>query len=86
MERLTYFLLITKMGINERIETYATLTKEVEPGTFKGDLAALTTLALTDAQKRRFVVALGGDVYDDLPKAWMALVLYLESLVHAPGV
>ena len=86
LERLTYFLLITKVGINERIETYAALTKEIEPETFKGDLAALTTLTLTDAQKRKFVAALDGDVYDDLPKARMALVLRLESLVRAPGV
>ncbi|MHB1605796.1 MAG: DUF262 domain-containing protein [Leptospirales bacterium] len=86
MERLTYFLLVTKVGINERIETYAALTKEIEPETFKGDLAALTTLALTDAQKSKFVAALDGDIYDDLPKARMALVLRLESLVRAPGV
>ncbi len=86
LERLTYFLLVTKVGINERIETYAALTKEIEPEAFKGDLAALTTLTLTDAQKRKFVAALDGDVYDDLPKARMALVLRLESLVRAPGV
>lgn len=86
LERLTYFLLVTKVGINERIETYAALTKEIEPETFKGDLAALTTLTLTDAQKRKFVAALDGDVYADLPKARMALVLRLESLVRAPGV
>jgi len=86
LERLTYFLLVTKAGINERIETYATLTKEIEAEAFKGDLAGLTTLALTDAQKHKFVVALDGAVYDDLPKARMALVLRLESLVRAPGV
>jgi hypothetical protein len=86
LERLTYFLLVTKVGINERIETYAALAKEIEPETFKGELAELTTLALTDAQKRKFVAALDGDVYDDLPRARMALVLRLESLVRAPGV
>jgi len=86
LERLTYFLLVTKVGINERIETYAALTKEIEPETFQGELAELTTLALPDAQKRKFVAALDGDVYDDLPKARMALVLRLESLVRAPGV
>ena len=86
LERLAYFLLVTKVGINERIEIYAALTKEIEPDAFKGDLAALTTLILTDAQKRKFVAALDGDVYDDLPKARMALVLRLESLVRAPGV
>jgi len=86
LERLTYFLLVTKASINERIDTYAALTKEIEQESFKGDLAALTTLALTDAQKRKFVAALDGNVYEDLPKARMALVLRLESLVRAPGV
>jgi hypothetical protein len=86
LERLTYFLLVTKVGINERIETYAMLIKEIEPETFEGDLAALTKLAMTDAQKRKFVAALDGDIYDDLPKARMALVLRLESLVRAHGV
>ena len=86
LERLTYFLLVTKVGINERIEIYAALTKEIEPDAFTGDLAALTTLTLSDAQKQKFVEALDGNVYDDLLKARMALVLRLESLVRAPGV
>lgn len=86
LERLTYFLLVTKVGINERIETYAALTKEIEPTAFSGDLATLNTLALTDKQKREFVAALDGDIYRNLPKARMVLVLRLESLVRAPGV
>jgi hypothetical protein len=86
LERLTYFLLVTKVGINERIEVYAALTKEIEAATFDGNLAALHTLALTDKQKREFVAALDGDIYNKLPKARMALVLRLESLVRAPGV
>lgn len=86
LERLTYFLLVTKVGVNERIETYAELTKEIEPETFKGDPTALTALELTDAQKRKFVAALDGDIYNDLPRARMALVLRLESLLRAPGV
>lgn len=86
LERLTYFLLVTKAGINERIETYAALIKEIEPAVFDGDLAALKSLALTDKQKRNFMAALDGDIYRNLPKARMALVLRLESLVRAPGV
>ncbi len=81
LERLTYFLLITKVGINERIETYADLTKEIEPDAFDGDLSALKTLVLTDNQKREFLGSLDGDIYRKLPKARMALVLRLESLV-----
>lgn len=81
LERLTYFMLVTKVGINERIETYADLTKEIEPEAFDGDLAALKTLDLTDKQKREFVEALDGDIYRKLPKARMALMLRLEALV-----
>lgn len=86
LERLTYFLLITKAGINDRIEIFALLTKEIEPETFTGDSSKLDTLKLTDANKRKFVAALDGDIYDNLPRARMALVLRLESLVRAPGV
>lgn len=46
LERLTYFLLVTKVGINERIETYADLTKEIEPEVFDGSLVGLKTLDL----------------------------------------
>lgn len=81
LERLTYFMLVTKVGINERIETYADLTKEIEPEAFDGDLTALKTLDLTDKQKREFVDALDGDIYRKLPKARMALMLRLEALV-----
>ena len=81
LERLTYFMLVTKVGINERIETYADLTKEIEPEAFDGDLSALKTLDLTEKQKRDFVEALDGDIYRKLPKARMALMLRLEALV-----
>jgi hypothetical protein len=83
LERLTYFMLVTKVGINERIETYAALIKDIESTAFDGDLVTLGTLALTDKQKRDFVAALDGDIYRNLPKARMALVLRLESLVRA---
>lgn len=81
LERLTYFLLVIKAGINERIEVYADLTKEIEPDAFDGDIAALKTMALTDKQKLSFLEALNGDIYRRLPRARMALMLRLESLV-----
>jgi hypothetical protein len=74
-------MLVTKVGINERIDTYADLTKEVEPEAFDGDIAALKTLDLTDNQKREFLSALDGDIYRRLPKARMALMLRIEALV-----
>ncbi|MDR3711331.1 MAG: DUF262 domain-containing HNH endonuclease family protein [Puia sp.] len=81
LERLTFFMLVTKVGINERIETYADLTKEIELEGFDGDLTTLKTLDLTNKQKREFIDALDGDIYRKLPRARMALVLRLEALV-----
>lgn len=80
LERLAYFMLVTKVGVNERIETFADLTKEIEPEAFDGDLAALKTLDLTDREKREFITALDGDIYRKLPRARMALILRLEAL------
>jgi hypothetical protein len=81
LERLTYFMLVTRVGINDRIETFASLTKEIEPASFHGDLTGLKTLHLTAKQQREFIAALDGDIYRRLPKARMALVLRLEALV-----
>ena len=81
LERLTYFLLVVKAGINDRIDFYGTLTKIIEPDDFDGNISNLREFDLTDAQKREFVTALDGNIYQHLPKARMALVLRLESLV-----
>lgn len=81
LERLTYFLLVTKAGINERIETYAALTSEIEKVGVNDDASSMPTLSLTSSQKREFLTALDGDIYRKLPKARMALALRLEALV-----
>lgn len=81
LERLAYFLLITKAGINERIDIFAELTRQIETSNFDGNSSKLGALELTDAQKREFRAALDGDIYKRLPKARMALLLRLESLL-----
>lgn len=81
LERLAFFMLVTKVGVNECIETFADLTKEIEPEAFDGDLTALKTLGLTDREKRKFSTALDGDIHRKLPRARMALMLRLETLV-----
>lgn len=86
LERLTYCLLLTKVGIHNRLDIYAALLKQIEPADFTGDASELTVLNLSDKQKRQFLDALSGDVYEDLPRARMALVLRLESLMRAPGL
>lgn len=86
LERLTYFLMVTKANTNERIETYARLMKEIEENVADGDLKKLPTLSLTEQQKNSFITALDSDIYLTLPQARMALVLRLESLMRAPGI
>ena len=81
LERMTYFLLVTKVGINERIEAYAALIKEIEVDSFNGEPSELTPLDLTDAQKKELIAALDGDIYRKLTRARMALSLRLESLI-----
>ncbi len=80
LERLTYCLLVTRTGINERIEIYAALTKEIEPPTFDGNRVSLTTLDLTELQKSEFLSALEGNIYQTLPRSRMDLILRLEAL------
>lgn len=80
LERLTYFLFITKAGINIRIVRYAELMKEIEKEDFDGESGALVNLSLSDEEKRTFIRALDGDIYRNLPKARAALILRLESL------
>jgi hypothetical protein len=80
LERLTYFLLVTKAGINERIDWYARLTHEIEANEFQGPVELLQSLDLTEKQKHEFLTALDGDIYQRLPKARLALILRLESL------
>ncbi|MFZ4213749.1 DUF262 domain-containing protein, partial [Pantoea endophytica] len=69
LERLTFYLLVTKVGINERIDTYAALIKEIEPEEYQGEVDVLKALDLTDSQKRDFISALDGDIYRKLTKA-----------------
>jgi hypothetical protein len=81
LERLTYFLLVTKAGINDRVQIYANLTAEIEREAFDGEPAGLKTLDLTGKQQAEFLSALNGDIYRRLPKARMALLLRLEALI-----
>lgn len=81
LERMAYFQLVTKVGINERIETYAALTKEIEAPGYDGVVANLKTLELSAGEQKDFIAALDGDIYKRLPKARLALILRLEALL-----
>ncbi len=81
LERLAYFQLVTRVGINERIESYANLTKEIETAGYDGAISNLKTLELSTVEQRDFIDALDGDIYKRLPKARLALLLRVESLL-----
>ena len=60
MERLAYILFVNRGNVNQRIERYGRLLKEIERGVeFDADGA----LELTPAEKREALDTLSGDVY-----------------------
>ncbi|QWK81274.1 DUF262 domain-containing protein [Ochrobactrum sp. BTU1] len=80
LERLSYYLLVTKAGINSRIEHFVAVIEEIEKEDFGGISQNMKSLGLNDDEKRSFVAALDGDIYKKLPKARAALILRLEAL------
>ncbi len=85
LERLTYYLLVTRTGINERIDVYAHLTAQIEAKGFVGLIQHLPALNLTLRQQSDFAKALDGDIYRRLPRARMPILLRLEALKSDGG-
>ncbi len=61
LERLTYFLFVTRQGINERVARYAAVMDEFDPRTGR-DLPA-PGLALSGSEKTSFRDELNGSIY-----------------------
>lgn len=80
LERLSYYLLVTKAGINSRIEHFVAVIEEIEKEGFDGFSQNMKSLGLNDDEKKSFIAALDGDIYKKLPKARAALILRLEAL------
>ena len=80
LERLSYYLLVTKAGINSRIDHFVAVIEEIEKEGFDGFSENMTSLGLDDEEKKSFIAALDGDIYKKLPKARSALILRLEAL------
>ncbi len=80
LERLSYYLLVTKAGINSRIEHFVAVIEEIGKEGFDGISQNMKSLNLNNEEKRAFVLALDGDIYKRLPKARVALILRLEAL------
>jgi len=77
LERLAAFQMICRFGINERIERYGRLLDAIEKG---NDLyASDSPLQLTEKEGRLFVKELNGDVYRQIPKRRLYILLRLDS-------
>ena len=80
LERLAYSMLITKSGINERIERFSNLTKEIESG---ADLMApKSALQLSPSEQHATYQTLNGPIYQTLSaRARAAVLLRLDALM-----
>ncbi len=84
LERLAYFMLVTRRGINERIERFAKLTRNVE---IEADLSSEgSSLQLSPNEQYEFFTALDGPIYETLSaKARTPVLLRLDSLLSDGG-
>lgn len=84
LERLAYWMLVTKVGINGRIERFSALTKEIEANAALD--APTSSLQLTPTEQYGMYRVLSGSLYDSLSaRARTVLLLRLDSLVSGGG-
>lgn len=84
LERLAYAMLVTKFGINERIERFSRLTQNIENGS---DLNHPSSpLQLSATEKYHLYSKLNGPIYETLSaRARSALLLRLDALLSGGG-
>ena len=84
LERLAYSMLIRKSSINDRIEKFSRLTREIETG---DDLnIAKSALQLSRAEQASTYKVLSGPFYDTLAaRARSAILLRLDALMSGGG-
>ncbi len=84
LERLAYWMLLTRSGVWERIERFARLTREIEAAS---DLHAPgSALQLTPAEQEATRLVLDGPIYDALPaRARSIVLLRLDDLLSGGG-
>lgn len=77
LERLAACLMIRRLGINERIERYGKVLEAIEAGT---DLYAESSpLQLSEEERKEFVSELDGEIYRQVPKRRLYVLLRLDS-------
>ncbi|WP_336966653.1 DUF262 domain-containing HNH endonuclease family protein [Sphingobium aquiterrae] len=84
LERLSYFMLLCRWGVNDRLERFSRLTREIEDGL---DLHAdESALQLTIKERARAIDALDGPVYESLSaRARSSILLRLDDLLSGGG-
>jgi len=84
LERLAYGMLISKFGINERIERFSRLTDHLESGE---DLwSTQSPLQLTPSEQHAVYATLDGSIYGELAaRARSAVLLRLDALLSGGG-
>ncbi len=84
LERLAYAMLVTKFGINERIERFSRLTQSIESGSDLDD--PYSPLQLSATEKYNLYSKLNGPIYETLSaRARSALLLRLDALLSGGG-
>jgi hypothetical protein len=84
LERLAYSMLVRKVGINDRIDRFSKLTKEIEGCSDLSDEDS--ALQLSRAEQFNTYRVLSGQVYDMLSaRARSALLLRLDGLLSGGG-
>ena len=85
LERLAAYLQITSQDVNHRIERYAKILAEMETNPGHSNEAKITSIELTEDEKRKFMNVLSGNVYDEMAKRRNYIILRLDSFVASAG-
>jgi uncharacterized protein with ParB-like and HNH nuclease domain len=84
LERLSYFMLLTRLGINGRMDRYSSVTAAIEKGE---DLESeKSALQLSPLEQHEMYSVLEGPIYNTLSaKARTPIILRLDSLLSGGG-
>jgi Protein of unknown function DUF262/Protein of unknown function (DUF1524) len=84
LERLAYWMLVIRSGVNDRIERFAKVTQDIEAGINLS--SENSALQLTPYEQDRFYSELDGPIYQSLSaKARTPILLRLDSLLSDGG-